>query len=97
MNIDFVNYVTIFTVIITVVFLVRTILEVRKDKKEQENIASKAEDSMSDYDRILQSTHDLENAREKNRGTHFDDETIYINRAKEIRESSLFFNWINEC
>ncbi len=97
MNIDFVNYVTIFTVIVTVVFLVRTILEVRKDKKEQENIVSKSENSMSDYEKILRSTHGLENAREKNRGTHFDDETIYINRAKEIRESSSLFNWINEC
>lgn len=96
MNIDYVNLITIFSVIITVIFLVRTIWEVRKDKKEQEKRVINIKNSMTDYEKILHSTHGLENAREKNKGTHFDNEEVYLNRAKDIRESSSLFDWINE-
>ena len=81
MNFDFVIIVTLLSVVVTVVYLIHTILEVRKDKNEDKNLASKREEMMSDYDKILRSPYGLENAREKNTGTHFDDETVYLNRA----------------
>lgn len=96
MSTDFINIATIITVVVTVIFLISTIMDARKSKKEQDSMASKAHDNMTDYDKILRSTHWLENAREKNSGTHFEDESIYLNKAKEIRTSSPLFNWINE-
>lgn len=96
MNFDFVNIVTLFSAVVTVVFLVYTIFEVRKDKNEHKKLVSKREETMSDYDKVLRSTHGLENARERNTGMHFDDETVYLNRARAIREDSSLFSWINE-
>ena len=96
MNFDFVNIVTLFSVVVTVVFLVYTIFEVRKDKNEHKKLVSKREETMSDYDKVLRSTHGLENARERNTGMHFDDETVYLNRARAIRKDSFLFSWINE-
>lgn len=96
MNFDFVNIVTLFSVVVTVVFLVYTIFEVRKDKNEHKKLVSKREETMSDYDKVLRSTHGLENARERNTGMHFDDETVYLNRARAIRNDSSLFSWINE-
>lgn len=96
MNFDFVNIVTLFSAVVTVVFLIYTIFEVRKDKNEHKKLVSKREETMSDYDKVLRSTHGLENARERNTGMHFDDETVYLNRARAIREDSSLFSWINE-
>ena len=97
MNLDIVDTITLASVLVTVAFLVRTIYEARREKNEQKNIILKREEDLSDYDKILRSTYGLENAREKNTGTHFEDETIYLNRAKAIRNESALFTWINEC
>lgn len=96
-NVDFITFVTILSVIITIAFIVTTILEIYKDKKEQKNLIIKRQEMLSDYDKIIHSTYGVENAREKNKGVHFDNESIYLNRAKAIREDSSLFSWINEC
>ena len=97
MNFDFVNIVTILSAVITVLCFIRVVYEVHKEKNEQKSLMSRKEEYMSDYDKILKSTYGLEKAREKNTGKHFDDETVYLNRAEEIRSGSPLFCWINEC
>lgn len=97
MNIELINFLTILSVIIALIFLVNTILEAHKNKKEQEDLIVKRREMLSDYDKIIHSTYGVENAREKNKGVHFDDEIVYLNRAKAIREDSSLFSWINEC
>lgn len=96
MNVDFVNIVTIMAVVITAVCLVRTILEVRAEKRESAVMKAKLAKEMTDYEKILRATYGIEKEREKNQGKHFEDESVYLNRAKNIRESSPFFTWVNE-
>ena len=97
MNIDIVDIVTIMSVIITMTFLVLTILGAQKEKYKKNNggsVISKKE--LSDYQKILHATYGIEKEREKNNGKDFEDESIYLNRAEAIRLSSSFFMWVNE-
>lgn len=96
-NIDIINVVTIMSVIITMTFLIHTVLGIyreKRKKKYEESIMSKKE--LTDYQKILHATYGIEKEREKNNGRHFEDEAIYLNRAEEIRLSSSFFTWVNE-
>ena len=97
MSIEFINIVTVASIIITIWFLATTIIANRKEKRNQTTSMPKSAKSQTDYDKILQSTHWLENEREKNQGEHFDDEKVYLNRAKAIRESSSYFKWVKNC
>lgn len=97
MNLDFVNIITALSVVVAIGFLVLTIYETRKERKRTELLSSKIKEEMNDYAKILQATRGIETAREKNKGIHFDDETVYLNRARAIRKDSSLFSWINEC
>lgn len=95
MSLDFVNIATIFAAAITAVFIIHTIYEAHKENKQKRKLTSQMKEEMTDYDKILQATYGLENAREKNKGVHLDEE-VYLNRANEIRKASPLFKWINE-
>lgn len=97
MNLDFVNIITALSVVVAIGFLVLTIYETRKERKRTELLSSKIKEEMNDYAKILQATHGIETAREKNKGIHFENENVYLNRADEIRKTSSLFSWINEC
>ena len=97
MNLDFVNIITALSVVVAIGVVVLTIYETRKERKRTELLSSKIKEEMNDYAKILQATRGIETAREKNKGIHFDDETVYLNRARAIRKDSSLFSWINEC
>lgn len=94
MNFDLIDIFSLFATIVTIGLVWNTIRENRRCKKEIESRKNGIEVIMSDYDRILASTRELEFEREKNSGEHFDDENIYLNRAQEIRQSTPFFQWV---
>lgn len=96
MNIDFVNVITVITALITICILIHTIISAKAEKRELSKSRIICQKEMSDYGKILHSTHWLEKEREKNQGEHFEDETVYLNRAKDIRKSSQFFSWVNK-
>lgn len=97
MNFDLTDIMTVFTVIscvITLVLVLKTAADVRARNRHKREITIQRQDDLSEYDRIIRITHDLENERQRNSGEHFEDESVYLNRAKLIRESSSFFQWI---
>lgn len=96
MNFDFVNIVTFLSVVVTALYFIHTVYETRKNENKRKNLKLRREEEMSDYEKILRSTYGLEEAREKNKGMHFDDETVYLNRAEVIRMESPLFSWINQ-
>lgn len=96
MKLDYVNIIAVISSLVTLIFLFHTIYESKKIKKYINLKKSKIQDEMIDYDRILNVTRPLECAREKNNGVHFEDESIYLKRASEIRNESSLFIWINE-
>ncbi len=93
MTFNFINIITVLSIAVTIFYLIITIRGARKEKRT-DTVSTPESLKLSDYDKILKSTHWVENERERNQGEHFDDETVYLNRAKEIRESSPFFTWV---
>lgn len=89
-----INIIATVSIVITVAILLRTIQDVRTAKKDLQMKETQAKADLSAYEQILRATHKLETEREKNQGTHFDDESVYLNRAKLIREKSAFFSWV---
>lgn len=97
MNFDptyIINIIAVVSTVITVAILWNTIRDVRNTKKDLRLKKTQADTDMSDYEQILRATHEIESEREKNQGTHFENENIYLNRAKIIREKSAFFSWV---
>lgn len=97
MNFDLTDIMTVFTVIsciITLALVIRTAADARARNRRKRETTLQMLDELSDYERIIRITHDLENERQRNSGEHFEDESVYLNRAKLIRESSSFFQWI---
>lgn len=90
---------TIITVLSAFVALVALCNEINKQRKDKVASSKKVEERvamLSDYDRVAKRTFGLERERQKNRGEHFKDETVYLNRAETIRKSSRFFDWVND-
>lgn len=81
------------SIIITGVVVVRTFIEAYSSKRKSQLRASHLKEAMSDYDKIVKATYEIETKREKTRREH-KDETVYLNRATLIRENSPFFSWI---
>lgn len=97
MNFDptyIINIIAVVSTVITVAILWNTIRDERNTKKDLRLKKTQADTDMSDYEQILRATHEIESEREKNQGTHFENENIYLNRAKIIREKSAFFSWV---
>ena len=93
MNFDIINVVTVIATIIAVVIsfvMAKDIISTRKPI-EKPNISTKD----LEYKMITDVTKCLEFEREKNNGKHFDDENVYLERAKKIRENSPFFTYVN--
>jgi len=47
------------------------------------------------YSSIKNATFWLEHERQRNQGDHYEDESVYLNRAKTIREKTPLFSYIN--
>lgn len=98
MNFDptyIIDIIAVVSTIITVAILWSTIRDVRNNTKKDLRLKkTQAEIDLSDYDQIIRATHEIETERQRNQGAHFEDETVYLNRAKLIREKSAFFSWV---
>ncbi|MCQ2343577.1 MAG: hypothetical protein MJ002_01485 [Paludibacteraceae bacterium] len=95
MSFDSVNIITFVTLTVSLVYFARTgYLYIRK-KKTNENLDGNSVCQDDHYKRILDSTHFVETERQMNKGEHFDDETVYLNRANNIRLNTDFFDWVN--
>lgn len=93
MNFDIINVVSVIATIIAVVITIVMIKDVRNGRKPigKPNISTKD----LEYKKITDITKPLEFERERNKGEHFDDESVYLERAKKIRENSPFFTYVN--
>ena len=93
---DITTILSIVCTIITAIFVINTIKESRKETVNAQDADVKVKSEVSEYERILEVTHQLEFNREKNKGQHFEDESVYIHRANQIRVNSSFFSWVKE-
>ena len=98
MSFDFINIVGVVSAIISLVIGFRTKKEIISDKKKRKEVLKNAEETIEDidYKRIKASTYWLEHERQRNKGNHFEDEGVYLNRAQVIRERTSFFSFIND-
>lgn len=97
MNFDFVDFLAVLSCTISAVFAVRMIKDIISVRKQQRiALYQQNQEKMSEYKKILIATYWLEHERQKNKGEHFDDETIYLNRAQTIRTKTSFFSFVNE-
>ncbi len=48
-----------------------------------------------EYARIVANTHRTESDRQPNSGVHFDDESVYVERGRIIRDRTNFFKLVN--
>ncbi len=48
-----------------------------------------------EYSRIVANTHRTESDRQPNSGVHFDDESVYVERGKVIKDRTNFFKLVN--
>lgn len=86
--------IAILSIIITSWFAIRTIRESRASEKGAQTSGNDQKAISDGYNDILKVTHDLEFNREKNSGEHFEDESVYLHRANQIRINSPFFSWV---
>ena len=93
---DITTILSIVCTIITAIFVINAIKESRKETVNAQDADVKVKSEVSEYERILEVTHQLEFNREKNKGQHFEDESVYIHRANQIRVNSSFFSWVKE-
>ena len=93
---DITTILSIVCTIITAIFVINTIKESRKETVNAQDADVNVKSEVSEYERILEVTHQLEFNREKNKGQHFEDESVYIHRANQIRVNSSFFSWVKE-
>ena len=93
---DITTILSIVCTIITAIFVINAIKESRKETVNAQDADIKVKSEVSEYERILEVTHQLEFNREKNKGQHFEDESVYIHRANQIRVNSSFFSWVKE-
>lgn len=99
MSFDIVNILALISCVVTIVFAYKIVTEMSAARRQQRikmvddrQLASEK----SEYKKILEATHWLEHERQRNKGEHFEDETVYLNRAQAIRTSTAFFSLVNE-
>lgn len=97
MNFDptyIIDIIAVVSAIITVAILWSTVREVRNTNKNLHLKKTQSDINLSDYDQILRSTHKIETVQRRSQSAHFEDDAIYLNRAKLIRKKSAFFSWV---
>ncbi len=95
MNFDIVNILAVISAVASVVIFIKMTRDyvARRTLRTNKKIKQTAEGS--EYQGILDATYWLEHERQKNQGEHFDDETVYLNRAHTIRTKTSFFSMVN--
>lgn len=97
MSFDFVDFLAVLACTISSVFAFKMIKDIISVRKQQRDVQyQQSQEEKSEYKKILNATYWLEHERQRNQGEHFDDETIYLNRAQAIRTKTSFFSFVNE-
>jgi hypothetical protein len=98
MNFDFITIVSMISGLIAIFLAVKVVKDIRSFRKQQPPAINvvQVECLNSEYQKILDSTYWLEHERQSNQGEHFEDESVYLNRAQIIRENTSFFSLVNE-
>lgn len=98
MSLDIVNIFAVISCVVVLVFSYKIVIDITSYRRNRIKIASKGSrtSEKSEYKKILEATHWLEHERQRNKGEHFEDESVYLNRAQSIRTSTSFFSFINE-
>lgn len=95
MSFDFVNFLAIISLVGIVVIFYKMVADYLSVRNRINAVDTKI-DAIDEYNKILNATYWLEHERQRNQGEHFDDETIYLNRAQTIRTKTSFFSFVNE-
>lgn len=98
MSFDIVNILAAVSCVVAIVFSYKMVTDIIATKKQLMKVVDKGvlASEESEYKKILEATHWLEHERQRNKGEHFEDETIYLNRAQTIRTSTVFFSLVND-
>lgn len=97
MSFDIVDFLSVLACTISSVFAFKMIKDIISVRKQQRSVLYQQNpEEKSEYNKILSATYWLEHERQRNQGEHFDDETIYLNRAQTIRTKTSFFSFVNE-
>ena len=96
MSFDIVNILAVISAILSVVIFWKMTRDYVALKAQNTDIKTNQVVADSDYKEILDATYWLEHERQRNQGEHFDDETVYLNRAQTIRTKTSFFSLVNQ-
>ena len=98
MSFDIVNILAVISCIVAIVLSYKMLKDIFAAKVHRMNVVDKdnSEIEKSEYKKILDATYWLEHERQRNQGEHFEDESVYLNRAQAIRTSTAFFSLVNE-
>lgn len=96
MKFDLVNILALLSLVATLVIIYNMVRDYVTEKKRISDIGKQTNDiEKSEYKKILNATYWLEHERQRNQGEHFEDESVYLNRAQTIRTKTSFFSLIN--
>ena len=98
MSFNIVNILAVISCIVAIVLSYKMVKDIFTAKVHRENVVNKdnSEIEKSEYKKILDATYWLEHERQRNQGEHFEDESVYLNRAQAIRTSTAFFSLVND-
>ncbi len=97
MNFDFVDFIAVVSFIAAIVIIYKIVTDYMSLRKQINVVGKSVDDNgKSEYAKILDATYWLEHERQKNQGEHFEDESVYLNRAQVIRTETCFFSLVNE-
>lgn len=97
MKFDIVNMMAVVSAVVALIFIVKTFKEALSDKQRHPKAPKAKGTSEGDveYQKMVNSIYDLEHERQRNTGDHYEDESIYLNRAEAIRKKTEFFTFVN--
>lgn len=96
MSFDVVNILAVFSAIASAVICYKMMKDYVALRTQHTGRINRPVIEDAEYEGILRATYWLENERQKNQGEHFDDESVYLNRAQTIRRSTSFFSLVNK-
>lgn len=98
MSFDIVNILAIISCVFAIVLLYKMVTDITTARRHRMKVIDKSilTSEKSEYKKILDATFWLEHERQRNQGEHYEDETIYLNRAQAIRTSTAFFSLVND-
>ena len=98
MNFDIINVLAVISSLVIIYMVIKMSKDMLAFKRQHSpiNRIDQGDTPKSEYSQILKSTYWLEHERQSNKGEHFEDESVYLNRAQTISNNTSFFSLVNE-